>query len=226
MTLQEVANLFGLPDRVIRRWVRQGTIPCRTAGTQPVFDEQELREWAKAHNLALTSRPNAAPSQRKVHVSLSQAMRQGGVFSGIPGKDVPGVLEALVEIAPLPESVSRSLLLSRLLEREKLASTGLGHGVAVPHPRTPLEDAAPDPLVVTGFLKDPIDYGSIDGLPVFVLCMILSPTSKVHLHLLSRLGFCLRNEEFIAFLQTQPSAEELLVRVRQVEEALDGGKRT
>ncbi len=221
MNLQEVAALLGLSDQVIARWVRQGNIPCLGTGSNPVFDEEEIRKWARNHNMVLE---HSVSSAEKAQVSLAQAMRQGGVVSGIQGTDVPRVLESLVNTAPLPGSIDRAVLLSRLLEREKLASTGLGHGVAVPHPRTPLEDTPPYPLVTTAFLDTPIDYQAVDNVPVFALCLILSPTSKVHLHLLSRLGHCLRNDLFLSFLQSRPEPENLFKEVQRLEQILDGKK--
>ncbi len=219
MNLQEVAALLGLSDQVIARWVRQGNIPCLGTGSNPVFDEQEIRKWARNHNMVLGP---GVSSTEKAQVSLAQAMREGGVVAGIQGMDIPRVLESLVNTAPIPGGIDRAVLLLRLLEREKLASTGLGHGVAVPHPRIPLEDTPPYPLVTTAFLDTPIDYESVDRVPVSVLCMIISPSPKVHLHLLSRLGHCFRDNAFLSFLQSRPEPEALFEEVQRLEGLLDG----
>jgi PTS system nitrogen regulatory IIA component len=58
---------------------------------------------------------------------------------------------------------------------------------------------------------------------VFVLFLLLCPTTQIHLQLLSRLAFCLRDSAFLTFLQTQPARRELLDRIagfdRQLEPA-------
>jgi nitrogen PTS system EIIA component len=60
----------------------------------------------------------------------------------------------------------------------------------------------------------------VDGLPVFVLFILLSPSVKIHLHLLSRLAFCVRDASFVDFLKQGPSPEELLEKVENLENAL------
>jgi len=139
------------------------------------------------------------------------------VLHGVEGHDVSSVLNALVEAAPLDPSIDRSELFARLIEREEMSSTRIGRGVAIPHPRTPLEGSPPDPSITTGFLKRPVDYGAIDGRPVFVLFHMISPSSKVHLNHIARLSYLLRERPFMDFLRTRPSSNELCSRVSEME---------
>ncbi len=223
LNLHEAATLLGMPDRVVRRWVRQGTIPSGMLNGELIFDQDTLREWAHEHNLVLSGSSGRNAPKEGTH--LYQAMKQGGVCYGIPGTDVESSLKGLVERAPLAGEIDRATLLSKLMEREHLASTGMGRGIAIPHPRSPIEGAPPDPMIVTGFLEQPIEYNSIDGEPVFVLFLMLSPAPKIHLQLLSRLGYCLRDDGFVSLLRSCPNTEDLLQRVREMEDALDAGKR-
>jgi PTS system nitrogen regulatory IIA component len=59
-------------------------------------------------------------------------------------------------------------------------------------------------MVVIGFLPSPIDFGSVDGNPVSTLFLLLAPTVKVHLALLSRLAFCLQDDAFVQMLHSDP----------------------
>ena len=225
LNLHEAARLLGMPDRVVRRWVRQGTIPSGMQNGKPVFDEESLRNWAKEHNLVL-SVPSAHDGPAKARSThICDAMRHGGVCYGIRGADPESVLRTLLDRVLLPEGVDKTALLAKLIERENLASTGMGRGVAIPHPRSPIEGLPPDPIIATGFLDAPVDYNSIDGQPVFVLFLMLSPSPKIHLQLLSRLGYCLREDDFVSFLQSRPDADSLFERVREMEDGLDAKKR-
>jgi PTS system nitrogen regulatory IIA component len=116
---------------------------------------------------------------------------------------------------------AKQTLCQRLVEREQLMSTGIGKGVAIPHPRTPLEDLGEDSILATFFLNDKIEFGSIDDKPVFVLFILLSPTTKEHLNLLSRLAFCVRDNGFVSFLETAPDTEALLEKIETFEKQLD-----
>jgi PTS system nitrogen regulatory IIA component len=148
-------------------------------------------------------------------------MSRGGTFHGIPGTEVESVLTGLVAAVPDISRPKREKLLQKLLKREALTSTGVGNGVAIPHPRSPIPDGPASPRIVTGFTEDPVPYRAIDDKPVFVLFLLLCPTTQIHLQLLSRLAFCLRDPKFIRFLQTRPRRQELLTKVAAFERQLE-----
>jgi PTS system nitrogen regulatory IIA component len=67
------------------------------------------------------------------------------------------------------------------------------------------------------FLEQPVDFGAIDGQPVTTLFTLISPTVRAHLHLLSRLGFALRDQDFKNAILRQASRDEILEALRRVE---------
>jgi PTS system nitrogen regulatory IIA component len=64
------------------------------------------------------------------------------------------------------------ILFSALLKREELGSTGVGNGVAIPHVRL---EQVKKPVAILARLKQPIDFASIDGQPVDLVCLLLLP---------------------------------------------------
>ena len=110
----------------------------------------------------------------------------------------------------LPDEVDRKFLLSVLLARESLGSTGFGGGIAIPHVRNPIVLHIPRPMITLCFLETPVEFGAIDGLPVHTLFTMVSPTVKAHLHLLSRLTYGLRMTEFRGPIEAQATREALL----------------
>ncbi|RJP34520.1 MAG: excisionase [Candidatus Omnitrophota bacterium] len=219
--LGEAAHFLGITPHALERWIRQGTIPCRQSDGEIVFSKPQLKAWASSHNINWQEDAKPPASVDPQAVSLAGAMMAGGFYHNIIGNDKPVILKNIVSTIHLPEEVDRELLLKRLIEREQLSSTGLGHGIAVPHPRTPLKSGVESPIVSTCFLDAPVDYDTIDGKPVFVLFLMVSPNTKVHLQLLARLGFCLRDDGFIDFLRKQPDSDALCRRVEQVEKRME-----
>jgi PTS system nitrogen regulatory IIA component len=65
-----------------------------------------------------------------------------------------------------------------------------------------------------------VDFGSLDGQPVTALFTLISPTVRAHLHLLSRLGFALRDPAFKKAIVSQASRDEILGALRRVEVAM------
>lgn len=95
-----------------------------------------------------------------------------------------------------------------LMQREKLGSTGVGHGVAIPHGKL----AGLDRLVgVFALLDRPIDFDSLDGEPVDVLFLLLAPESAGadHLKALARIARVLRDDETAAKLRATDDATAL-----------------
>ena len=92
-----------------------------------------------------------------------------------------------------------------LMQREKLGSTGVGHGVAIPHGKL----AGLERLVgVFALLDRPIDFDSLDGEPVDVVFLLLAPESAGadHLKALARIARVLRDDETSAKLRAADDA--------------------
>ena len=222
LTINEVSKLLNLPVSTLQRWIRQGNIPVYRHEGRYVFLEKDLRKWAKSHGIVFASKSKQTVVRNETEsYSLLLAMKKGGILHGIRGDEASVVLKALVEAAPLDPSIDRNELFARLIEREELATTGIGHGVAIPHPRSPLSNGAQEPSITTCFLEVPIDYDAIDALPVFVLFLILSPSPKIHLRLLAKLSHLLRDSSFVDFLRSEPSPKDLLSRVTKIESGMD-----
>jgi len=226
LTVEETAHCLDLPVRKVERWISQGRIPIRQDGRFCVFNESALEKWAATHHLSFRL-PDTKPKKKKTHArpslteGLVSAMKRGGVYHDVAGNDVESVLEAATMQLPGLSEDAKQLLYQRLLEREQLMSTGIGKGVAIPHPRTPLEDLGDNSILATFFLKSRVDFGSIDDKPVFVLFILLSPTTREHLNLLSRLAFCVRDDAFVSFLKTAPDTDALFSKIEVFEKRLD-----
>jgi PTS system nitrogen regulatory IIA component len=215
MSTQDVARRLGVPATTIERWIKQGRIPAYQDGRDCVFDQKELEEWAQTHNL--TYQPPQPQSTRQIETEttdLATTMRRGGVFYKTTGSDVPAVLASAARQIPVAAE-ARDLLLQRLLEREEMASTGIGNGVAIPHPRSPLVGVIAEPMISTFFLAQPVDFAAVDGKLVSTLFILLSPAVKIHLQLLSQLAFRLREGAFVAFLETVPEPDPLWSRLAE-----------
>lgn len=224
LDLEEAARLLGLSEATVFRWVRQGRIPALRERGRCFFMEKHLRSWAQKHHIPLKEgRPPPTKNPAEEGIRLSDAIRRGGVFFGVKGRSVEAVLEEAVKRVPLSDDFDKASLLEHLLQREELASTGIGEGVAIPHPRSPLELLPGKAMVTPCFLEQEVDFRSIDKKPVFLVCLILCATTQLHLKILSQLSFCLRNEAFLSFLKGCQSADELLKRVAELEDRFQTG---
>jgi len=226
LQLDEFAKCLDIPSNTVERWIRQGRIPVRKKGNTCEFSQPMIEKWAEANHLkfmlpeAQTDSEAAAPAE--LMDDLPSVMRRGGVFYDIEGDTIEAVLWSAVEKVPFfdtPEQ--KAQLYENLKAREEMMSTGIGKGVAIPHPRTPMTGSGNPSFITTCFLKSPINYGAIDKKPVFVLFLLVSATAKLHLHLLAQLSYCLRDEAFLEFLSRKPDPAALFENITKRAEAIE-----
>lgn len=223
LTLDDAAKMLDLPPQTILRWAREGKIPASEAEDgRYLFDQKKLLKWSWHHNIFLNRNYQQNGDSRSYKsVPLGSLLRRGGIHYGIPGDSREDILSNGLKLIPLPDTIQRSFVLDLLIQRERLASTGIGRGIAIPHPRHPVQDIPEPGVIAVGFPEHPIDYGAIDGQPVFVLFFLFSITMKSHLHFLARLSHFFHDEQFYGLLKEQAEAKEILARVEQIESSFE-----
>ncbi|MFA6133612.1 MAG: PTS sugar transporter subunit IIA [Phycisphaerae bacterium] len=218
--VRAAAELLGVSEKTVYRWVSQGKLPAYRVNEQYRFNRAELLEWATSQRINVSVRILEEPEDGACVPSLEQALRAGGVFYRLEGNDKLSVLHSVVEVMPLPEEVDRSFLEQVLLAREAVASTAIGDGIAIPHVRNPIVLHIPYPMIALCFPEHSVDFGALDGKPVHTLFTIVSPTIKGHLGLLSRLAFALHDKEFSDVLLAQGSREALFQHIRRIDDMI------
>jgi PTS system nitrogen regulatory IIA component len=217
INVKEAARLLAVSEKTIYRWIRQGEIPAYRINDLYRFNRAELLEWATAKRLSVSPEIFAEAAGEEPLPGLADAIKAGGIHYRVSGETKHEVLEAVVELMRLPEEVDRKFLLSVILARESLGSTGFGGGIAIPHVRNPIVLHIPRPMITLCFLETPIEFGAIDGQPVHTLFTLVSPTVQAHLHLLSRLTYGLRQPLFSVPVAEKAAREILLEGARAVD---------
>ncbi|HEV3386312.1 MAG TPA: PTS sugar transporter subunit IIA [Gemmata sp.] len=95
-----------------------------------------------------------------------------------------------------------------VMRREQLGTTGIGHGIAIPHSRHPSVDRLIGTLAIA---RDGLPFESLDGEPVFVFVLLVSPQERPgdHLRALEAVVRTMRDEEFVRRLRTCKTREEV-----------------
>lgn len=96
-----------------------------------------------------------------------------------------------------------------VLEREKIMSTGVGKGFAIPHAKT---DSVNEIIAGFGKLKTPVDFNSLDKEPVNLIMLLVAKESQVgpHIKLLSRISRMVNNDDFRAALMNAETESQIL----------------
>jgi len=226
--VRDVASQFGVSDKVVLRWVEEDGLPASKVDGQYRFNPAALFEWATARGMKIPPALFREPENgdREVLPNLVDALRAGGIVEHIPGADKRSVLAAMIGHLKLPKGVDREGLLQIVMAREQLGSTGIGEGIAIPHVRNPIVMRVPRPMLLLGLLDQPIEYGAIDRRPVHSVFLVITPTTRSHLHILSRLGYILQDRDMRALLASRAPAERLLGAMAELESRIPPAPRT
>ena len=143
-------------------------------------------------------------------MQLSDIITPQRVVSSLEGASKKRVLELTAEFIAEESQMDSEDIYQGLIDRERLGSTGIGYGVAIPHCRM----ASLSTEETRGYLiqlNQGVDFDSIDGQPVELLFVLLVPesTNQMHLNLLAQLADCFSNDQFRRKLQMGTDASEL-----------------
>jgi PTS system nitrogen regulatory IIA component len=220
MSTREVARLLGRSESAVRRLAERGLLPAYRVHDVYRFNRVEVQEWALEHNVKIDpALLGSTVGSAIASPSVYEALIRGGIHHDLPGKTPDEVFRRLVELPNIPEGTDRSLLYDLLATREALGSTGIGDGIAIPHPRSPLVLRVSDPIVLLCFLKHRVDFHAADGQPVQTLITLLSPTIQAHLRMLASVAHMLHDEALRNLLRSRASRESIVDRIRALEEA-------
>ena len=220
LTVKEVAECLNVSEKTVYRWVSEGKIPHHRVDGQYRFNRTDLQEWANKKNLKVSTSIYRRDNIDRPAPSVAEAIEAGGIVHKLSGEDKTAVLRAVVDALPLPDRVDRDTLFEILKMRERLGSTGVGHGIAIPHVRSPIVMAVMSPMITVFFLEHPIDFGSPDGLPVKILICLVSPSIPLHTHMLGRVAALLKDPGFLSALERHGTTAEILNEARRAEAAL------
>ena len=138
---------------------------------------------------------------------LTQVLQANCVRVPLEGTDKDAVIRELVSV--LDENgllVNKNAALEAVSAREKTRSTGIGSGIAIPHGKC---NAVKDLVMALGVCRQPIEFQSVDGKPVSIVMLLISPLDQTgpHIQALARISRLMLDAAFKSELEQAPSAE-------------------
>jgi len=153
-------------------------------------------------------------------MKLSELIDEDTLLPELKARDKKEVLEELVDALVRREpSIDKKALVKVLLERERLGSTGIGDGVAIPHGKF---HGITHPILTLGRSRKGIDFESMDGEPAFLFFLLVAPenSASIHLKALARIAKILKNSSFRKVLMEAAGKRELYQMIIQNDEDL------
>jgi len=194
MTLSEVATYLKLSDKTVQKMVKAREIPCARVGNQWRFMKTMLDDWLLSRMEVVPQNDLSRIIEREADlVPLSRLTGNSLINLNLRAENPREVLEALAAKAAEAGYVNNiDSLVKGLLKREKMISTAVGEGIAIPHLRTPDARLVEGPALVIGLVRDGVDFGASDGSRTRLFFLLLSDSEVVHLRIMAKLARLLR----------------------------------
>ena len=155
-------------------------------------------------------------------IVLSELLSPGTIALNLKSTTPESVIEELVDQIPQfknqPEE--RQTLIRALHEREKLHSTGIGDGIALPHARNALVGLVDRSIIVFGRHPAGIPFGAIDRIPARLFFLLIAPTVTQHLGILARISRVLRDPKLRQGLLNADNPTTVINLLREAESKL------
>jgi fructose-specific phosphotransferase system IIA component len=151
-------------------------------------------------------------------MKISQILNEDFIILNIKGEDKDEVLAELVEVLDQNGKIKdKEHFLQAVLEREKLGTTGIGKGIAIPHAKT---KSVKEIAIVFARSKEGIDFDSLDDKSVNLIFLLAAPLNigGVYLKTLAGLSRILRSDEYREKLINFKTKKEILDFIKEVEE--------
>ena len=148
---------------------------------------------------------------------LTQILQPKGIVAPIQSTDKEEAITELIDVLANSNQLSnRDEVLDAVLMREQTRSTGIGSGIAIPHGKC---KGVSELVMAIGIAVEPIEFDSIDGKPVNIIVLLVSPTGQTgpHIQALAKISRLMLDEDFRAKLESSTSPEAVYALIEEKE---------
>ncbi len=146
---------------------------------------------------------------------ITDLISESNIRVGLTARTKPELIRELIDVLPL-SSETRQETVRAVMEREKLLSTGIGNGIAIPHGIAPVPGEV---VAALGITAEPVDFDAIDERPVRLVFLLVADEAhhNTHMKALARISRLLHSEDFRQALWHSTSVSEAMNAIRSEE---------
>ena len=227
LTLKQAAEHVHLEANELRHCAQRGEIEAEKRGDEWFFEHRALDEWAQRELLAANEKTLQA--QHRVMMDENRRANQAGwgvadlfhveaIDLALQARAKAGVLRDMTDLADRCGKVYDPEGLFKELEaREAVASTAVGNGMALLHPRFHDPYFFEESFIAYGRSVRPVFFGAPDGEATRHFFLICSTDHEEHLHILARLAILAHGTDLMEKLDAAETPEDVVAALRDCE---------
>ncbi len=153
-------------------------------------------------------------------MNITDILNRKSIEVGLKVENKKALLEKMMDLAVESGNViDEEETKKEIYEREKIMSTGVGKGIALPHAKT---NAVKETIGALAILETPLEYDALDNKPVSIVFLLLGRENNVgnHLRLLSKISRLMNNDSFRERILNSKSSDEILATFAEIEDKI------
>ena len=214
MTLKEAAKFLNINTEAVKLLVKKG-IARKDKDGKMYIKTTEIRDWLnrgiRDFEPSLLNKLEKDYSKR--YTLIHPLLDPKCVKIRLIGMSKTAIINELVDLLIEKGGVAnkhKAIIIKAVIERERMCSTALTSGIAIPHPREPLKGIIKKPRLVIGLSWHGVDFESFDGKPTHIVVLLCTPKLDQHLQFMSRLTGLLRNPKMRVALCRAKDAKQVV----------------
>ncbi|OPZ68636.1 MAG: Phosphoenolpyruvate-dependent sugar phosphotransferase system, EIIA 2 [Verrucomicrobia bacterium ADurb.Bin474] len=191
LNIIQIAESFGVSEKVIQDWIQNDGLPCIHDRNRLVFDRARVAEWAAEHGLGKQAgflSPQA--SSPAATINLRNLLEIGGIWRDIPASEVMPIFERALASMHGVSSTILSYMRQRIQAPGGITYAPIGDGIALPHPSTRTALGKDSGIIALLLLREPFPYKdpTPDDGPILRMLFFIAPSPRAHLDMLAGLS--------------------------------------
>ncbi len=229
LSIEEVVEKLNISVDTLNSWIKNDKFPVSSGGTIVTFNEGDIDKWISKHLQSANQRIqdhhqnslSATASPTRIGRSMLDFVKRGCIRYNIEGTTVEEVIHNAMAEFPLPNGISHAEIAQLILDRERIVTTALCKGVAVPHTNKPILSNPEEECVGIFFLRNPVDFKALDRKPVSVIFIMLSAGRRTHLQMLQRISYFCTKDDFIELIHGKAKPNDILTYLEKNRQILE-----
>ena len=229
LNLKQAAEHVHLEENELKHFAQRGEIEATKRGDDWLFEHRALDEWAQRNLLAADEK--GLKEQHRVMMDENRRADKAGwgvadlfyaetIDLAVQAKAKAGILRDMTDLADRGGKVyDPDGLFKELEAREAVASTAIGEGMALLHPRFHDPYLFEESFIASGRSIRPIFFGAADGEGTRHFVLICSTNHEEHLHILARLAILAHGTDLMERLDVVETPEDAIAAIRDCESA-------
>ena len=219
LTTQELADYMKLNEKTVLKMAQKGKLPGVKIGSQWRFHMGAIDQYLQKDVIREgEDRAHSILTWMDYSIPLSRLFDKTLIKLDLKAENMDQALNEMVDVADAAGIIGdKGRLLEEMKTREKMLSTAVGNGIAIPHPRKPDSSLFRKPNILMARSQNGIDFHSPDGKNVHLFFMACAPNTTDHLRLIAKISELLQSDGVIDKFMKASGGDEIIKVLLEME---------